>query len=118
VSFRLTNGVFYGWIIVAVFLVIQAVMMGIASSFTVFFKSIEAEFELTRTVTSAISSVSMILIPISGFFGGWALDKYGPRIVLIAMGLITGLSLVLTSRTGAGRMYWSRNSNPQNGQVL
>jgi len=101
VSFRLTNGVFYGWIIVAVFLVIQAVMMGIASSFTVFFKSIEAEFELTRTVTSAISSVSMILIPISGFFGGWALDKYGPRIVLIAMGLITGLSLVLTSRTGA-----------------
>ena len=98
---RLKDGVFYGWIIVAVFLVIQAVLMGIASSFTVFFKSIEAEFELTRTVTSAISSVSMILIPVSGFIGGWALDRYGPRIVLFVMGLITGLSLVLTSRTGA-----------------
>ena len=99
--FRIKDGIFYGWIIVAVFLVIQAVLMGIASSFTVFFKSIEAEFELTRTVTSAISSVSMVLIPISGFFGGWALDRYGPKVVLFAMGLITGLSLVLTSRTGA-----------------
>ena len=98
---RFKDGVFYGWIIVAVFLVIQAVLMGIASSFTVFFKSIEAEFELTRTVTSAISSVSMILIPVSGFIGGWALDRYGPRVVLFVMGLITGLSLVLTSRTGA-----------------
>ncbi len=98
---RLKDGVFYGWIIVAVFLIIQAVLMGIASSFTVFFKSIEAEFELTRTVTSAISSVSMILIPVSGFIGGWALDRYGPRVVLFVMGLITGLSLVLTSRTGA-----------------
>ncbi len=98
---RLKDGVFYGWIIVAVFLVIQAVLMGIASSFTVFFKSIEAEFELTRTVTSAISSVSMILIPVSGFIGGWALDRYGPRVVLLFMGLLTGLSLVLTSRTGA-----------------
>jgi MFS family permease len=101
VPLKFKDGVFYGWIIVAVFLAIQAVLMGIASSFTVFFKSIEAEFELTRTVTSAISSVSMILIPISGFFGGWALDRYGPRIVLFVMGLITGLSLVLTSRTGA-----------------
>ena len=101
VPVKLRDGVFYGWIIVAVFLVIQAVLMGIASSFTVFFKSIEAEFELTRTVTSAISSVSMILIPISGFFGGWALDRYGPKVVLLFMGLLTGLSLVLTSRTGA-----------------
>jgi len=93
--------VFYGWVIVVVFLVIQAVLMGIASSFTVFFKPIEAEFEITRTVTSAISSVSMILIPVSGFVGGWALDRYGPRIVLLGMSLLTGLSLVLTSRTGA-----------------
>jgi MFS family permease len=99
--FRIKDRVFYGWVIVGVFLVIQAVLMGIASSFTVFFKPIEAEFEITRTVTSAISSVSMILIPISGFVGGWALDRYGPRIVLLGMSLLTGLSLVLTSRTGA-----------------
>jgi MFS family permease len=101
VPVRLKDGVFYGWIIVAVFLVIQAVLMGIASSFTLFFKSIETEFELTRTATSAISSVSMVLIPISGFIGGWALDRYGPRVVLLFMGLITGLSLVLTSQTSA-----------------
>lgn len=99
--FGLKNGLFYGWVIVIVFFVIQAILMGIASSFTVFFKPIEAEFDLTRTTTSAISSVSMILAPISAFIGGWALDKYGPRIILLLMGLFTGLSLVLTSQTGA-----------------
>jgi MFS family permease len=101
VPFKGRDGICYGWVIVAVFLIIQAVMMGIASSFTIFFKSIETEFELTRTVTSAISSVSMVLIPISGFIGGWALDRYGPKVVLLCMGILTGLSLVLTSRTGA-----------------
>ncbi len=98
---KLKNGIFYGWVVVIVFLLIQVVLMGIMSSFTIFFKSIEAEFELTRTVTSAISSVSMVLLPLTAFAGGWALDRYGPRKVLFFMGLITGLSLVLTSRTNA-----------------
>jgi OFA family oxalate/formate antiporter-like MFS transporter len=99
--FRIKNGLYYGWIIVIVYLVIQAVMMGVNSSFTVFFKPIEAEYGLTRTTTSAISSLSMALIPLSGFAGGWALDRYGPRIVLFFMGLLTGLSLVLSSQTNA-----------------
>lgn len=87
--------------IVVVFLVIQAVLMGINSSFSVFFKHIEGEFGLTRTTTSAISSVSMLLIPVTAFAGGWALDRYGPRNVLFFMGLFSGLSLVLTSQTNA-----------------
>ncbi len=92
---------YYGWIIVAVFLVIQAVFLGVNSSFTVFFKHIETEFALSRTMTSAISSVSWILIPLTAFAGGWAIDRFGPRIVLTLMGLFTGLSLVLTSQTTA-----------------
>lgn len=91
--------VYYGWILVILFLVIQAVLMGVNSSFTVFFKHIESEFALSRTTTSAISSVAWILIPLTAFAGGWAMDRYGPRIVLFFMGLFTGLSLVLTSQT-------------------
>ena len=30
--------------------------------------------------------------------GGWALDRYGPRLVFFIMGVFTGLSLLLTSR--------------------
>ncbi len=99
--FRLKNGLFYGWVVVIVFFIIMGILMGVGSSFSIFFKSIEGEFNLTRTTTSAILSVSMVLVPVFGFIGGWALDRYGPRIVLFIMGLVTGLGLVLTSQTGA-----------------
>ena len=98
-TFRLKHAFYYGWIIVVIFLIVQAVMMGINSSFTVFLTHIESAFSLSRTTTSAVSSVSWALIPLTAFAGGWALDRYGPRIVLLFMGLVTGLSLVLTSRT-------------------
>lgn len=90
---------YYGWIIVIIFMVVQALLIGVHSAFTVFFKHIEAEFALSRTTTSAISSVAWVLIPMTAFAGGWAMDRYGPKKVLFFMGLFTGLSLVLTSRT-------------------
>jgi len=45
----------------------------------------------------------MVLSGVIAILGGWALDKYGPRIVTFLMGLFAGLSLVLTSQSGA---YW------------
>ena len=68
-------------------------------SFGVFFKSIESEFNLSRTITSSFVSISMILLGVFAFLGGWANDKYGPRTVFLLMGLFTGLSLLLTSQT-------------------
>jgi len=41
----------------------------------------------------------MLLAGVSAFLAGWALDRYGPRIVVLLMGLFTGLSLLLTSQT-------------------
>ncbi len=40
----------------------------------------------------------MLLASVFALLGGWALDKYGPRLVTVAMGAITGLSLLLTGR--------------------
>ncbi len=87
--------------VVAVFLVIGITLYGIHFSFGVFFKSIESEFGLTRAATSAILSANMILAGLWSFFAGWALDRYGPRLVVMFMGLFTGLSLVLTSQATA-----------------
>ncbi|MFQ5996088.1 MAG: MFS transporter [Dehalococcoidales bacterium] len=100
-SFGLKDRLFYGWVVVAVFLVIGITFYGIHFSFGVFFKSIESEFSLTRATTSAILSANMVLAGIYSFFAGWALDRYGPRIVVLLMGIFTGLSLVLTSQTNA-----------------
>jgi len=95
------NRFFYGWLLVANFFVIGIAIFGIRMSFGVFFKSLEAEFDLTRAATSGIFSVYMALGALFAMLGGWASDRYGPKIVIFIMGLCTGFGLLLTSQTRA-----------------
>ena len=97
----LKDKLFYGWVVVIAFFIIGITLYGIHFSFGVFFKSIEGEFNLTRAATSAIMSANMLLAGVCSFFAGWALDRYGPKVVVLLMGIFTGLSLVLTSQTNA-----------------
>ena len=92
---------FYGWIVIADLLIIVSIIFGIRFCYGVFFKSIAAEFQLSRLATSAIFSTYMVIGCIFAILGGWALDRYGPRVVLTLMGLFTGFSLVITSLTNA-----------------
>lgn len=92
---------YYGWVIVIVLFITGVVIVGSRLSFGVFFKPIENEFNLSRAATSLIPSIYMLLSGIFGFFSGWALDKYGPRLVLFLMGLVTGASLLLTARASS-----------------
>jgi len=98
---RIQGKIFYGWVVLAAFLVIGIIIYGSFNSFGVFFKSIESEFGLTRAATSGIFSALMVLSSVFSLLGGWALDRYGPRIVILLMGLFVGLSLLLTSQTNA-----------------
>ena len=86
---------------VAAALVIICVLVGIRFSFGVFFKSLEAEFELTRAATSSVFSAYMVLAAVFGIVNGWALDRYGPRRILSLLGLITGLGLLVTGQTNS-----------------
>jgi MFS family permease len=43
----------------------------------------------------------MVLGSLFAIIGGWAFDKYGPRTVILLMGIIAGLSLLLTSQTNS-----------------
>jgi MFS family permease len=56
---------------------------------------------MSRGATSSIFSIYMLLCTLLAVFGGWALDKYGPRKVSIFIGTFTGISFLLTSRTQA-----------------
>ena len=96
---KFKDRVFYGWVVVVTFFIVGITLYGIYLSFGVFFKSIESEFNLTRTETSAIVSASLLLAGFFAFVAGWALDRYGPKLVVLFMGIFTGLSLVLTSQT-------------------
>lgn len=96
---RIKRKIFYGWVIVAVSIVVTTVLSSSRFSFGVFLESLESEFELTRAATSSMFSVYMVFSVIFTVLGGWALDKYGPRKVILVMGLFSGSSLVLTGFT-------------------
>ena len=98
---RLKDKLFYGWVVVLAFLVVVTIILGTRITFGVFFKSIESDFNLTRAATSVVFSAQMVLVGVFTILGGWALDKYGPRIVVLLMALFTGLSLLLTSQTSS-----------------
>jgi OFA family oxalate/formate antiporter-like MFS transporter len=98
-----SGNLFYGWVIVAAFFAISTIMFGELTSFGVFFKSIEDEFGLNRTATSTIFSVQNLFGAVMSFAGGWAVDKYGPGLTALFVGILTGLSLLLTSQANA---YW------------
>jgi len=80
---------------------IAVVGLGTRYSFGVFFKSIETEFALTRGATSGVFSIYMLLCCVFAVLGGWALDRYGPKVVVFLMGSFTGLSLLLTSQANS-----------------
>lgn len=97
--FQTKDRIFYGWVIVVSIIISSFIIMGVNSSFGVFFKSLEDAFNLTRATTSAILSVRMIFSGVFAFLGGWAVDRYGPRVVFSIMGFFIGLSLILTAQT-------------------
>jgi len=98
---KFKDKIFYGWVVVATFGITGTAIWGIRFSFGVFFKSLESEFALSRAATSAIFSTLMVLGGIFTILGGWALDRFGPRVVFLLMGIFTGLSLLLTGQTSA-----------------
>lgn len=96
-----TDRIFYGWVVIGALLLILALILGTRISYGVFFKSIEAQFQLTRLQTSSFFSTYMLISCFFAFFGGAALDRYGPRLVLFLMGLCSGSSLLLSAQASA-----------------
>lgn len=93
-----TDCIYYGWVIVAVGAILLGVSFGICYSFGVFLSSLQAEFSINRATTSSIFSLYLFLVGIFSIWGGRFCDRFGPRIVVLGMGIVSGLSLVLTSQ--------------------
>jgi len=71
--------------------------IGARYSFGVFLTSLGTEFSMSRGVTSSIFSIYMLLCVLFAGFGGWGLDRFGPRKLGIFIGTFTGLSFLMTS---------------------
>ena len=91
--------IFYGWYIVAATNIIC--MLGFGTwlySFGALFIPITNEFGWSRMQTSAASSLRSVEGGIIAPAVGWAVDKYGARIVIFFGGLVSGLGFVMMSR--------------------
>jgi MFS family permease len=89
---------FYGWVIVAAGALLLATSFGICFSFGVFFTSLQQEFSWSRATTSSLFSLYLLFVGVFSIWGGRVSDKYGPKLVVLIMGAISGLSLIMTSR--------------------
>ena len=75
--------------------IIQGTIIGCVFAYGIFFKILEDEFGWSRTVLSASSSIAFLVMGLFAILGGRINDRYGPRWVLSASGLITGLGYIL-----------------------
>jgi MFS family permease len=90
---------FYGYIIVALIVIIQVIMYGSSVTSGVFLKPMINEFGWSRALISGAFSFSRIMTGIASIIMGGLNDRLGPRTVLTICGCLVGAGLLLTSLT-------------------
>jgi MFS family permease len=89
---------FYGWVIVAVGVVVGCIGMGGLMSFGVFLQPMADSLGWSRAGISTGSTLAFLAMGVGGFFWGRLFDRYGARVVVILGGLLQGLGLVVASQ--------------------
>ncbi len=89
---------FYGWVIVAVGVVVGCIGMGGLMSFGVFLQPMADSLGWSRAGISTGSTLAFLSMGVGGFFWGRLYDRYGARVVVMLGGLLQGLGLVAASQ--------------------
>ena len=88
----------YGWVIVAVGIVVGCIGMGGMMSFGVFLQPMAESLGWSRAGISTASTLAFLWMGVGGFLWGWLFDRYGARVVVLLGGLLQGLGLVMASQ--------------------
>ncbi|MFC2035675.1 MFS transporter [Chloroflexota bacterium] len=88
----------YGWFMVLISVSILATHALMFYSFGVFLRPITTEFHWERGALSAATSIMLLVAGPLGILSGRLSDKYGPRLLVTANGLLTGVGLLLLSQ--------------------
>jgi len=90
------NGLFYGWRMVAAGCAMRMLGGGFhLYGFTIFFLPITNELGLSRAATSLVFSLARAEGAIEGPLAGYVIDRYGPRPMMLAGILLSGLGYML-----------------------
>lgn len=90
-------GLFYGYSIIILSIIILFPSFGIYDSFGIFFTPLLNEFNWGRATLSGAYSLSFVMLGVVGILWGKMTDRYGPRIVLTLCGLLIGSGYLLMS---------------------
>jgi len=90
--------IYYGWVIVAVGIVVSCIGIGTMMSLSVFLQPMSVEMGWSRAGISAASMLAFLCLGVASFAWGAASDRYGTRAVVLAGGVLLGLGLVAASR--------------------
>jgi MFS family permease len=89
---------YYGWVIVAVGIIMMAFTYGLMYSYSVFFKPLADYFNWDRATVSLVYSVSLIIRGAFSVGIGWLADRFGSRKLMVFCGFMIGLGLALSSQ--------------------
>jgi MFS family permease len=90
--------VFYGWVIVAVGIVVTCVGFGAMATLTVFLAPVADAMGWSRTGISTAALVNWLCMGAGAFLWGALSDRFGTRVVVLSGGVLLGLGLVTASR--------------------
>lgn len=93
----LSRRVFYGWIVVAVAVLLSLVMWGIRSAPSVLIKPLEADFGWSRSEISSAIAIGLIMTAVSAIAGGILIDRYSMRLIMLGIVGLGGVSVALAS---------------------
>ena len=97
--------IFYGWWIVALGSLINAVGMGVLyQSFTVFFLPLKRDFGVSSAAVSLLYGAARLEGGIEGPFVGHLIDRFGSRVMIFIGAGMAGVGLILLATT---RSFWS-----------
>lgn len=88
---------YYGWFVVLLSFFANLTAAGIRSAPSVLIHPLEAEFGWTRTEIASAASLNLLLLGLFAPVGGWLIDRFGPRRVILGslMTIAAGLTGVV-----------------------
>jgi MFS family permease len=97
---------YYGWVIVGVSLLNLLVLFGIWYSYSVFLVALTNEFGWSRTTTSSIFSVFVMVSGLSGPLVGHAVDRLGAKKILTLGALMIAIGLFLCAQVESVPLFY------------
>ena len=92
---------FYGYIIVMISFLVMMVVLGLQTSFGIFFKPIIDAMGWSRAVTSGAFSLSQVAGGVACIVIGGLNDRFGPRVAVTLCGMLSVLGYLLMSQIQA-----------------